>query len=99
MHHTCIAYINVDTSAILRSHCFIKVSRLLQSFLVAVVIPEKKELQSFAKQQGISGDYKDLLKNDKANPQPPPDPVCHLLSVDCHLCDVQQVRLFASFCT
>ena len=40
-------------------------SVLLQSFLVAVVIPEKKELQSFAKQQGISGDYKDLLKNDK----------------------------------
>ena len=38
---------------------------VLQSFLVAVVIPEKKEIQSFAKQQGISGDYSDFLKNDK----------------------------------
>ena len=37
---------------------------------MAVVIPEKKELQSFAKQQGISGDYKDLLKNDKASLKP-----------------------------
>ena len=38
---------------------------VLQSFLVAVVIPEKKEIQSFAKQQGISGDYSDILMNDK----------------------------------
>jgi len=36
-----------------------------ESFLVAVVIPEKKDIQAFAKQQGISGDYSDILKNDK----------------------------------
>jgi len=40
---------------------------LLQSFLVAVVIPEKKDIQAFAKQQGISGDYSDILKNDKVS--------------------------------
>lgn len=36
-----------------------------ESFLVAVVIPEKKEVQAFAKQQGISGEYSTLLTNDK----------------------------------
>ena len=41
---------------------------VLQSFLVAVVIPEKKDIQAFAKQQGISGDYSDLLKDDKVGP-------------------------------
>ncbi len=40
---------------------------LLQSFLVAVVIPEKKEIQAFAKQQGISGDYSDVLNDDKVS--------------------------------
>ena len=39
----------------------------MQSFLVAVVIPEKKDIQSFAKQQCISGDYSDLLTNDKVS--------------------------------
>lgn len=39
----------------------------MQSFLVAVVIPEKKDIQSFAKQQGISGDYSDILKDDKVS--------------------------------
>ena len=29
------------------------------------MIPEKKELQAYAKQQGISGDYSDLLTNDQ----------------------------------
>ena len=37
----------------------------MQSFVVAVVIPEKKEIQAYAKQQGISGDYSDLLNNDQ----------------------------------
>jgi len=31
------------------------------------VIPEKKEIQAFAKQQGISGDYSDVLNNDKVS--------------------------------
>ena len=29
------------------------------------MIPEKKDIQAFAKQQSISGDYSDMLKNDK----------------------------------
>ena len=29
------------------------------------MIPEKKEIQAYAKQHGISGDYSDLLKNDQ----------------------------------
>ena len=37
----------------------------MQSFVVAVVIPEKKEIQSYAKQNGISGEYSDLLQNDQ----------------------------------
>lgn len=37
----------------------------MQSFLVAVVIPEKKEIQSYAKQNGINGDYSDLLQNEQ----------------------------------
>ena len=53
------------------SHCLVQCQQcsLLpsQSFLVAVVIPEKKEVQSFAKQQGISGDYSDILKNDQVS--------------------------------
>lgn len=37
----------------------------MQSFLVAAVVPEKKEIQSYAKQNGIDGDYSDLLQNDQ----------------------------------
>ena len=37
----------------------------VQSFVVAVVIPEKKEIQSFAKQAGIDGEYSEILQNDK----------------------------------
>lgn len=40
---------------------------------MAVVIPEKKEVQSYAKQQGISGDYTDLLTNDQVTLSPPAD--------------------------
>ena len=40
---------------------------LLQSFLVAVVVPEKKELQAYAKQQGISGEYNEILKNEQVH--------------------------------
>lgn len=34
------------------------------------MIPEKKEVQAYAKQQGISGDYADLLTNDQVTPSP-----------------------------
>ena len=37
------------------------------------MIPEKKEVQSYAKQQGISGDYTDLLTNDQVTLSPPAD--------------------------
>lgn len=40
---------------------------------MAVVIPEKKEVQSYAKQQGISGDYPDLLTNEQVTLSPPAD--------------------------
>ena len=58
---------------------------VLQSFLVAVVIPEKKEIQSFAKQQGISGDYSDFLKNDKVLPAVHimPSITCYSGSINC----------------
>ena len=34
------------------------------------MIPEKKEVQAFAKQQGISGEYSTLLTNDKVGAKP-----------------------------
>ena len=58
---------------------------VVQSFVVAVVIPEKKEIQSFAKQQGISGDYSDFLKNDKVQPavHDRPSITCYSGSINC----------------
>lgn len=64
------------------------------------MIPEKKEIQAFAKQQGISGDYSDFLKDDKASNHMIPglvptytwmltcQNVCHTLSVQ--ICEHEQ---------
>ncbi|KAK9806319.1 hypothetical protein WJX72_010249 [[Myrmecia] bisecta] len=37
-----------------------------ESFLVAVVVPNKKALTAWAKQEGVSGSFEELCQNDKA---------------------------------
>ena len=37
----------------------------LQSFLVGVVVPNKHAVEDWAKDNGVSGSYEEILKNDK----------------------------------
>ncbi len=37
----------------------------MQSYLVAVVVPEKHELEAAAKQLGVNGSYEEICKDKK----------------------------------